>query len=142
MAHRSCVLAETRQDFEVLHVAEDRVVRYERNPEPCCRRGHPTIRLVLLVLSQAGEGRAHLGREQLGLLPRREVAAPVDLVEVDEAGVDPSGPAARRLEDLVGNTVKAAGTDRGGKRCSPAKFRPAGLDGQASLLGGLLSSLC
>src|SRR5260370_7541417 len=97
MAHRSCVLAETRQDFEVLPVAEDRVVRYERNPEPCCRRGHPTIRLVLLVLSQAGEGRAHLGKEQLGPLPRRQLPAPVERVEVDDPGVDPSVPPTPRL---------------------------------------------
>ena len=49
MARRSCLLAEPSQEFEVLHVAKDRVVGHEGNLEPDCGRGHPTIRLVRLV---------------------------------------------------------------------------------------------
>jgi hypothetical protein len=53
-------------------------------------------------LAQLAERCPDLGREQLGLFPDGEVAALVDLVEVDEVGVDLLGPAARRLDDLVG----------------------------------------
>jgi hypothetical protein len=42
-------LAKPRQEFDVLHVAEDRVVGHEGNLEPDCGRGHPTIRLVRSV---------------------------------------------------------------------------------------------
>src|SRR5262245_51475092 len=48
------------------------------------------------------ERRAELGREQLGLLPRREVAALVDDVEVDELAVGLLGPLLRGLIDLAG----------------------------------------
>src|SRR5215831_21033400 len=41
--------------LKVLHVREDRVVCHERNLQPDCRRGHPTIRLMLL-LAQAVPG--------------------------------------------------------------------------------------
>jgi len=49
MARRSCLLTEPRQQVEVLHVREDGVVRDERNLQPDCRRGYPTIRLMLLL---------------------------------------------------------------------------------------------
>ena len=49
MAHRSCLLTEPRQQFQALHVCEDRIVRHERNLQPDCRRGHPTIRLMFLL---------------------------------------------------------------------------------------------
>jgi hypothetical protein len=52
--------------------------------------------------AQPPEGRAELFAEQLRLLPGREVAALVDLVEVDEvARVCALGPAARSLVELV-----------------------------------------
>src|SRR5919198_3486021 len=53
-------------------------------------------------LAQGSERCPQLLREQLRLFPGGEVAAPVDLVEVGEAGVDLLGPAARRLDELVG----------------------------------------
>src|SRR5438445_3327909 len=52
--------------------------------------------------TQCPEGGPHLGREELRLLPGGEVVAPVDLVEVDEVGVRPLGPAPRRLIHLAG----------------------------------------
>ena len=48
------------------------------------------------LLPERLERRAHLGREQLRLLPRREVAALLDLVEVDQFGVGPTDPGLRR----------------------------------------------
>src|SRR3954470_4600868 len=51
---------------------------------------------------QRSERRPHLLAEQLWLLPRREVAAAVDLVEVEQVvRVGPLGPAARRLVQLI-----------------------------------------
>ena len=50
-----------------------------------------------LSLAQCLERRPHLLREQLWLFPGGEVAALVDLVEVDEVGVDLLGPGARGL---------------------------------------------
>ena len=41
------------------------------------------------------------------LLPRREVTAPIDLVEVDEVGVRLLDPAARGPEDLAGERGEA-----------------------------------
>ena len=64
-----------------------------------------------------------LGREQLRLFPRREVAAPIDLVEVGEARVDRLNPAARGSPNLAGECREADGNlDRrrsvaGRKRC-------------------------
>jgi hypothetical protein len=49
------LLTEPRQQFEVLHVRKDGVVRHERNLQPDCRRGYPTIGLMLL-LAQAVPG--------------------------------------------------------------------------------------
>ena len=46
-------------------------------------------------------------REELRLLPGGEVAAPVDLVEVDEVGVGLLDPAARGPEDLAGERGEA-----------------------------------
>jgi hypothetical protein len=48
-------------------------------------------------LAKRPEARANLFGEELGLFPGREVAAPVDLVEVNEVGIGPFGPAPRRL---------------------------------------------
>ncbi len=47
--------------------------------------------------------RAQLHREELRLLPRREVPAFVDLIVVDEFGIRPFGPAPRSLVLLAGN---------------------------------------
>src|SRR5690349_22668967 len=47
------------------------------------------------------ERRAQLGREELRLLPRGEVTAVVDFVEVDEVAVRARGPALRRAVDLA-----------------------------------------
>jgi len=60
-----------------------------------------------LWLAQRRERRPDLGREQFGLFPGGEVAAPGGLVEVDEVGVDLLGPAARGLEDLAGEDGEA-----------------------------------
>ena len=50
-----------------------------------------------LSLAQRLERRADLGREQFGLFPRGEVAAPVDLVEVGEGPRPWAGTARNRL---------------------------------------------
>src|SRR5262252_7892890 len=52
-------------------------------------------------LSQGPERGAEFGGEQCRLLPGGEVATPVKLVEVDEVGVGPLGPAAGNLVDLM-----------------------------------------
>src|SRR5262245_30468900 len=54
-----------------------------------------------LLSTERPEGRSHLFGEQLRLFPGGEVATLVDLVEVDQIGVDLLRPAARRLEDLA-----------------------------------------
>src|ERR1051325_2072322 len=51
----------------------------------------------LRYAAQGPERRPELGREELRLLPRREVPAFVDLVVVDELGIRLLGPAPRRL---------------------------------------------
>src|SRR5437868_10576226 len=48
-----------------------------------------------------------LGREQLGLFPGGEVAAPFGLIEVGEGGIGPLDPAARGPEDLAGECGEA-----------------------------------
>src|SRR5208282_6232865 len=60
-----------------------------------------------LRLAQRLERRPDLGREQLGLFPGGEVAAPVDLVEVGDVGVGLLDPAARSLPDLAGERGEA-----------------------------------
>src|ERR687897_752456 len=62
-----------------------------------------------LGLAQRPEGGPQLGGEELRLLPGGEVAAPVDLVEVSEAGVDRLDPAARGSPDLAGERREADG---------------------------------
>src|SRR5260370_31453556 len=74
---------------------------------------------VRAVVAQWPERRADLGREQFGLFPGGEVAAPVHLVEVGEAGVGLLGPAARVRQISPGNVVKPTGTLTSG-RGSPA----------------------
>src|SRR5215475_9057412 len=57
--------------------------------------------LMTTSLTQGLECGANLFGEQLRLLPRCEVAALVDLVEVDEVGIGALHPAPRRLVCLV-----------------------------------------
>src|SRR3712207_2421995 len=59
-----------------------------------------------LRLAQRSEPRAELLGEQLGLFPGREVAALVDLVEVDQIGVGLLGPTPRGLICLVGEDAR------------------------------------
>ena len=54
-----------------------------------------------LLLAERSERRADLLREELRLLPRREVPALVDLVEVDQVAIGPPGPRLRGSIDLV-----------------------------------------
>src|SRR5512138_655115 len=51
-------------------------------------------------LTQGPERCPHLGGEEFRLLPCGEVAAPVDLIEVGEAGVDRLNPTAWGSPDL------------------------------------------
>src|SRR6476620_5857479 len=55
-----------------------------------------------VLVAQRPERCSHLAREERGLFPRREVAALVGLVEVDEVRIALLDPAARGTEDLVG----------------------------------------
>src|SRR5215203_710011 len=55
-----------------------------------------------LLLAQRPERRADLVREELRLLPCREVPALLDFVEINEVGVGLFSPAARRLILLPG----------------------------------------
>ena len=48
------------------------------------------------------------------------MAAASGFVEVAEVGVDLLGPAARRPEDLIRDTVKATGSETSGGRCPAA----------------------
>src|SRR2546423_1596381 len=57
--------------------------------------------LLMTSLAQRFERRAHLLAEELGFLPRGEVATLVDLVEVDDVRVQRLDPAARRPPDLA-----------------------------------------
>jgi len=77
MARRSCLLAEPGQQFEVLHVREDGVVRHEGNLQPDCRRSHPTIRFMLL-LAQAVPGSDTRGTKR-GICLRQVRSWPHDL---------------------------------------------------------------
>jgi hypothetical protein len=61
----------------------------------CFLRQVVTDARPLLRLAQGPERHPELFREQFRLLPGGEVAALVDLVEVDEVGVGTLGPAAR-----------------------------------------------
>src|SRR5688500_6661145 len=53
-------------------------------------------------LAQRAERGPDLFREEPRFLPRREVTAPLDLVEVDDVGVRVLDPAARSAPDLAG----------------------------------------
>src|SRR3954452_8205480 len=63
--------------------------------------------------AQWPERGAELGREQLGLLPGGEVAAPVHLVEVGDVRVARVDPAAWRPPDLAGERREG---ERDGRR--------------------------
>src|SRR6266566_1074619 len=84
-------------------------------PESACPE-RVDAHLPRLVLSQRRERRPDLGREQLGLFPGGEVAAPAGLVEVGEVGVAQLDPAARGREDLAGERGEADRELDGGGR--------------------------
>src|SRR6266568_5367798 len=71
------------------------------------------------------EARAHLGDEELGLLPRREVAALGELVVVDELRIRPLRPPLRGGVDLLGKdahgdgNLDAPGVEEAALRNSP-----------------------
>src|SRR5262245_14837658 len=71
-------------------------------PRKVKQKGHEGLELRL-------ERSAQFRREQLRFLPGGEVAAPVDLAEVGEAGVDRLNPAARGSPDLAGERREADG---------------------------------
>src|SRR5688572_6087551 len=77
-------------------------VGWDADTMPC---SHPTPR----ISAKRPERRPDLLREESRLLPGGEVAAPVDLVEVGEAGVDCLNPAARGSPDLAGERREADG---------------------------------
>src|SRR5829696_7261762 len=60
-----------------------------------------SVNKTSLLLAQWSERLSDLRRKQFGLLPRGEVAALVDLVEVGEVGVGVLDPAARGPPDLA-----------------------------------------
>jgi hypothetical protein len=66
--------------------------------------GEPT---TMVSLAQRAECSPHLGGEEHRLLPGGEVAAPVDLVEVGEAGLDNLDPGARGSPDFAGESREA-----------------------------------
>jgi hypothetical protein len=65
-------------------------------------------RPVGVWLAQCAERRADLVREELRLFPGRKVAAPVDLVVVDQVGVGLLGPVPRGLIELAGEDAHAS----------------------------------
>src|SRR5207247_5502048 len=85
----------------------------------CCR----VIRVRLSCGSpQRAERRTQLAREDLWLFPRGEVAALLGLIEVDQVGIHPLCPTARRLEDLAGEHRERHG-DRKVRRLSSGRER-------------------
>src|SRR4051812_16004091 len=62
---------------------------------------------LIAASPQRPEGGAQFLGEQLRLLPCREVAAPVDLVEVGDVGIGALDPAARAPPDLLGEGGEA-----------------------------------
>src|SRR5215216_7805691 len=80
-------------------------------------------------LANRPERCSELVREELRLLPGGEVAPPVDLVEVSEAGVGRLGPAARGSPDLAGERREADGNGRrrrglAGRACAGSPVIP------------------
>src|SRR3954469_619498 len=78
---------------------------------PCARRRRAARSLSRAARTRRSAQRPecgpHLCGEELRLLPGGEVAALVDLVEVDEVRVARLGPAARRPPDLAGERREA-----------------------------------
>src|SRR3954447_3173988 len=73
---------------------------------PSAARSRP--RPPRLSSADSPERGAELVAEEIGLFPRGEVAAPVDLAEVDEGRVDGLRPAGRGRDDLAGERGEAA----------------------------------
>src|SRR5436305_14085430 len=74
---------------------------WPRSPEPRTAAPGSARRRPWYRSPDRPKGRSHLGREELGLFPGREVAALVDGVEVDDVRVARLDPAARRPPDLA-----------------------------------------
>jgi hypothetical protein len=64
---------------------------------------------LLITLPSGAEAVAQLSCEQHRLLKCSEVTAAVELVPIDEMGIEPLGPAARRGNDLKGENAAAYG---------------------------------
>src|SRR5262249_51375188 len=81
-------------------------------PDPGCSLSggaHDNLPWWHLLSAERFESGAHLLAEELRLLPPCQVAAPVDFVEVDEAGVGLLDPAPGRLIRLVGKDAHGDG---------------------------------
>src|SRR5690348_12337242 len=78
-------------------------------PGSYCGAGHRAS--ISPISTQWSEPGPHFLSEQQRLFPCREMAALVDLVEIDQVVITPLGPAARRLIDLARED-----RDRGGQR--------------------------
>ena len=65
----------------------------------------------LIPSTERSEGRAHLGREEPGLLPRGEVAAFVDLVVIDQFRIRPLRQLRGASYCSPGKTVTATGIE-------------------------------
>src|SRR2546427_3919249 len=75
-------------------------------------RFHVNLLLIVRIwwhLAQGSERRPDFGRKKLGLLPRREVAALVDFVEVDEVLVGSLNPSPRRAPEFAGEDRECRG---------------------------------
>src|SRR5580692_8709899 len=55
MARQDGSTGELRQEFEILHIGEDAIVRHERRPEPDGCRRHPSVGFMVF-LAQAMSG--------------------------------------------------------------------------------------
>ncbi len=62
---------------------------------------HDVVRSLRVRIAQTSERRAELVREQLGMLPHREVAAAIDLMEIREVGEGAAGPRFLSANDLI-----------------------------------------
>src|SRR3954465_13957707 len=89
------------------------------------------VLMIPPLLTQRAERPPHLGREELGLLPGGEVAAPGGLVEVREAGEHHLDPAARGREDLAWEVREP---DRNRDRRRSLAGRPGGARGRGGSL--------
>ena len=103
------VLVELRHALAVVigHFEVNERIYFAREGPPCRwfetfeERWRARLRSKRHQISAESESSAQLLREQRRLLERGEMTAAVELVPVDEVGIDALGPAARRGEDLA-----------------------------------------